>query len=54
MLKHTILAAALLLVPSAAALQAQTVLPEANPEGKLLTDKPQYYEDWQKKYGVIE
>lgn len=25
-----------------------------DPEGKLLTDKPQYYEDWQKKYGVIE
>ena len=44
MLKHTIFAAALLLVSSAAALQAQTVLPASNPEGKLLTMENAVYD----------
>ena len=44
MLKHTIFAAALLLVSSAAALQAQTVLPASNPEGKLFTMENAVYD----------
>ena len=44
MFKHTIFAAALLSLVPAASLQAQTVLPEANPDGKLLTMENAVYD----------